>query len=1117
MNLKHSSNITSPRRKIYEKPRINRIQNNKQKNMLQNISNLTSPYITYGFMAQNLVYDKKYDLSNFIAEKEKGEPIVIGTGSYGKVYIYRNLIDKKLYAIKHMDKNRLNKSLKNLQGIYDEIDIQSRIFHQNIVRLLYVKENNKGFDLIMEYAKGGSLFYFLRDNDYLSEKESFKYFSQIINAVYFLHKNDLIHRDIKPENILLYDNNICKLCDFGWCVRLDGKQRSTFCGTTEYMSPEIVNKMEYSKEIDVWSLGILLYEMIHGYSPFKPDKEDFNAKEVIDNIKIHDLKFKTNISNECKELICHMLDKKAENRYKIEDIFNSKFVKKYEKQNLFYPKENIYSFKKSNNDIHSINKLNNIENNNNKFNFNYHLKLNFNQNKKINNLNNTKMLSTFLKNASMITKPSNNKNKEINLKKNIYNLKSNININQKNNLISTSKIKEHSNNNSLSLEEEYKSNNQQTTDFNNKLNLCIPASLRFLNYKNRKLNLSAQKEIKIHNNIDSKKLSSNNLNSKYSIKNKTKNMKINNMINNNNFINEVKSINISSINNNKNYNNSEEKKKKFFMTSRIVYNNKLNNNNNTKLNLFNYYYNGNSKKNSKDKQKDENILKNENISFATVKKLSNEKNLSDKNIINFNNYMATYRDNFQSHKKRKYEKITIFNNLDNYALTSCDVPKDNAKRKNNFSINNISKNSSNNNSKEKLNRRKKVNSLKLDKIGDNTNNIRYYKISSVENNFKLNSKILNSNGYRKNKVYESKNIYDKTQDNINSNNNKNFNHTFSSLSNNKYFNNNYNSLLNSNYEKPQINTNYIFNPKISITLPTNFSILSKSKNNSERKNYKIIYIGKNLETTNLTKLNNFSKSQSFLRPNFLNINNNKNRTEINNLKLFKNKEEDIYYNHNNTKRKRYDLFKKNFYDIPRFNTERDKHKKGNINITSLFNGDEANFMKNKKYIKMNEISKYRNISDRNHKIKSKIKKEISESEKIINIKLETHRFIQPKSIKIERNNLNSLRKINYKKKINNIVEYDNSKMKNKSKEKSNNKNSFSERTLPNYYNKEKEKNNRLNLFSARIANKSKSKSKIFDDTQKTPKKDEDRIKIIPSRLLNKFSLEFNSFKNKGIK
>ena len=106
----------------------------------------------------------------------------------------------------------------------------------------------------------------------------------MVNAIYFLHQNNYIHRDIKPENILLFENDVAKLCDFGWCVEFKDEPRNTFCGTTEYMAPEMLNQKKYGKEIDVWSLGILLYEMLHGHSPFKPDKNDFCDIDVIRNI-----------------------------------------------------------------------------------------------------------------------------------------------------------------------------------------------------------------------------------------------------------------------------------------------------------------------------------------------------------------------------------------------------------------------------------------------------------------------------------------------------------------------------------------------------------------------------------------------------------------------------------------------------------------------------------------------------------------------------------------------------------------------------------------------------------------------------------------------------------------
>ena len=314
--------------------RISKIIKNRDidQTIVTKTPNVNSKFITEGEIFHKIEYNQIYNLKNFIQILAKNnKPFIIGSGSYGKVYLCQNIINNKYYAIKHMDKSRLKKALKTLSGIYTEIDLQSRISHPNIIQLLYVHESKNKFDLVMEYATKGSLFEFIRKNRHLSEDLSFSIFIQVVNAVYFLHKNDLIHRDIKPENLLLFDKNLVKLCDFGWCVSLNGRQRGTFCGTTEYMAPEMVNKKEYSKEIDIWSLGVLLYEMVHGHSPFIPHKANFNEKEVMENIKIHNLKFDEKISYECKDLICHLLDENISKRYKIEDIFNSDFVKKYEK------------------------------------------------------------------------------------------------------------------------------------------------------------------------------------------------------------------------------------------------------------------------------------------------------------------------------------------------------------------------------------------------------------------------------------------------------------------------------------------------------------------------------------------------------------------------------------------------------------------------------------------------------------------------------------------------------------------------------------------------------------------------------------------------------------------
>ena len=329
------------------------------------IPKINSPYLINGFLKATISYDPYYSLKNLVPIcDEYGKVKLIGSGSYGQVYLALHTINKKYYAVKHMDKKKLYSLLHSLTSIQEEIEIQSKIDHPNIVKLLYVKETNSSYDLIMEYASAGSLFHYIRKFKGLNENKSFSLFMQVVNAVNFLHQNDLIHRDIKPENILMYENNVVKLCDFGWCVKLEGHQRGTFCGTTEYMSPELVNHEGYGKEIDVWSLGVLLYEMIHGYSPFRPNKPKFNEKDVMENIINHNLIFEREISDECKELIYHLLEPNIHMRYRVEDIYKSSFVKKYELMHYNIPNMNLI-YKNNGNQSNII-----IDINKNKENFN---------------------------------------------------------------------------------------------------------------------------------------------------------------------------------------------------------------------------------------------------------------------------------------------------------------------------------------------------------------------------------------------------------------------------------------------------------------------------------------------------------------------------------------------------------------------------------------------------------------------------------------------------------------------------------------------------------------------------------------------------------------------------
>ena len=211
---------------------INKKESNEKENQINIINNSTiSIFFRKGCLINITIKDPSIDngyweFKNFRFNKKLD---LIGNGTYGNVYLSYNKLDNKPYAIKLIEKQKLTELECPIEFIYREISNQIQINHPNIIRLYSYHEDEGNIYMILEYSNRGISK--IRKKSFLSENETFSYFIQVINGINFLHDNNFIHRDIKPENILLDDKNYIKLCDFGWCVKLEENEiRNTICG-----------------------------------------------------------------------------------------------------------------------------------------------------------------------------------------------------------------------------------------------------------------------------------------------------------------------------------------------------------------------------------------------------------------------------------------------------------------------------------------------------------------------------------------------------------------------------------------------------------------------------------------------------------------------------------------------------------------------------------------------------------------------------------------------------------------------------------------------------------------------------------------------------------------------
>lgn len=235
--------------------------------------------ISRSLLPERLTVSKgKYSLTDFHIMR------TLGTGSFGRVHLVRSVHNGRYYAVKVLKKQQVVK-MKQVEHTNDERRMLKLVEHPFLIRMWGTFQDLRNLFMIMDYIEGGELFSLLRKSQRFPNPVAKFYAAEVVLALEYLHSHDIIYRDLKPENILLDRNGHIKITDFGFAKEVL-TVTWTLCGTPDYIAPEVITTKPYNKSVDWWSLGVLIFEMLAGFTPFY-DTTPMKTYEKILSGKVH--------------------------------------------------------------------------------------------------------------------------------------------------------------------------------------------------------------------------------------------------------------------------------------------------------------------------------------------------------------------------------------------------------------------------------------------------------------------------------------------------------------------------------------------------------------------------------------------------------------------------------------------------------------------------------------------------------------------------------------------------------------------------------------------------------------------------------------------------------------